>query len=108
MDKHILIPIVLFLCVTYAFKAVLDAYIRRKIFEAAASPEIIQAALEREDITRRQSSLRWGLILVAVAIGFSLLDVLDLQDVTPGVLAIVLGMTGLGHLTYVLLARRLR
>jgi hypothetical protein len=107
MDKHIVVPIVLFLCVTYAFKAVLDAYVRRRIVNCAASPEIIQAALEREDSTRRHSALRWGLVLLALAIGFGLLDAWHLQDVTTGAIAILLGMTGLGHLAYVLLARRL-
>lgn len=108
MDNRIILPIVIFLCVTYAFKLVVDAYARRKLLESANSPEMIRTAMENEDVRRRQSSLRWGVILVALAVGFELLDVLNLRDTTPSMFAVLLGVTGLGNLIYFFFSRRLR
>jgi len=108
MDQQIVIPVALFLCVTYAIKTVVDAYTRRKLFQLQGPREDIALVLENEAVARRQNSLRWGLVLLAIGIGFGLLEVFNLRDVTAGVFAILLGMTGLGHLVYFFLARHLR
>jgi len=108
MDQHIVIPVVLFLCATYAIKIVVDAYSRRKLFQIQGSREDIALVLENEAVARRQTSLRWGIVLLSIGIGFGLLEVFNLRDVTAGVFAILLGMTGLGHLVYFFLERRLR
>ena len=44
--------------------------------------------------------------LVALAIGFGLVEIGGWNDLTPGVLAILLGATGLGNLAYWFIARK--
>lgn len=108
MDQNIIIPVALFLCVTYTIKTVVEAYSRRKLLQTQGPTEDLALVLENEAVARRQNSLRWGLIMLAIGIGFGLLELFNLRDVTAGVFAILLGMTGLGHLVYFFLARHLR
>jgi len=108
MDQQVIIPVALFLCVTYTIKIIVDAYSRRKLFQVQGPREDLALVLENEAAARRQSSLRWGLVMLAIGIGFGLLELFNLRDVTAGVFAILLGMTGLGHLVYFFLARHLR
>jgi hypothetical protein len=108
MDKNLIIPIVLFLCVTYTIKIVVDAYSRRKLLQIQGPTQDLALVLENEAAASRQNSLRWGLVLLAIGIGFGLLEIFNLRDVTAGMFAILLGMTGLGHLVYFFLARHLR
>lgn len=103
----ILVPITLFLCITYAIKVVVDAYLRRKLVESNGSQELLRSILEGEEVRRRHASLRWGLVLVAVAIGFALIEGFGWREPTPGVFAVLLGVTGLGNLAYYFAARRL-
>ena len=108
MEKNIIIPIALFLCVTYTIKIVVEAYSRRKLLQIKGPTEDLALVLENEAAALRQNSLRWGLVLLAIGIGFGLLEIFNLRDVTAGMFAILLGMTGLGHLVYFFLARHLR
>ena len=106
MQFEILIPIVLFLCITYAIKVVVDARVRRRFIESNGSDDIVRAMLVGEEQHRRHGSLRWGVTLVALAIGFGMVEAGGWNDLTPGVLAILLGATGLGNLAYYALGRR--
>ena len=106
MQFEILIPIVLFLCITYAIKVVVDARVRRRFIESNGSDDIVRAMLVGEEQHRRHGSLRWGVTLVALAIGFGLVEMGGWDDLTPGVLAILLGATGLGNLAYWFIARK--
>ena len=106
MQFEILIPIVLFLCITYAIKVVVDARVRRRFIESNGSDDIVRAMLVGEEQHRRHGSLRWGVTLVALAIGFGLVEIGGWNDLTPGVAAILLGATGLGNLAYYALGRR--
>ncbi|MEN1958342.1 hypothetical protein [Luteimonas changyuni] len=108
MNFDILIPISLFAAVAYSIKVTVEAYARRRIFEARGSEELVRALLEGEARRRRQSSLQWGAVLVALAIGFGLVELIGAREVTPGVAALLLGATGLGHLAYYLLDGRKR
>lgn len=106
MDFDLLIPITLFVCVAYAIKATVDAYTRRRIIESRGSEELVRSLLEGEARRRRQASLHWGCVLVALAIGFGLVELVGADHVTPGVIALLLGATGAGNLGYYLLERR--
>lgn len=103
----ILVPITLFVCITYAIKVVVDAYVRRKMVESNGSQELLRSILEGEESRRRHGSLRWGVVLVALAIGFGLIQAFGWTEPTPGVFALLLGATGLGNLAYYFAARRL-
>jgi len=108
MQLDLLIPITLFVCIAYSIKAVVDAYTRRKVIESRGSEELVRAMLDGEAARRRQASLHWGTVLVAVAVGFGLVELTGVDQLTPGTLALLIGATGLGNLGYYLLERRLR
>lgn len=102
-----LIPIALFLCITYAIKAVVDARVRQKMVGAGGSDELVRSILAGEEQRRRHASLRWGIILVALAIGFGIIQQVGWDTVTPGLVGVLAAATGLGNLVYFGIARRL-
>ena len=104
----ILIPITLFVCIAYSIKTVVDAYTRRRIIETRGSEELVRSLREGEATRRRLASLHWGSVLVALAVGFGLVEWMGGERVTPGVIAVLLGATGLGNLAFFLLERRLK
>lgn len=108
MDLELLIPITLFICIAYSVRVVVDAYTRRRVIESRGSEELVRSLLEGEATRRRQASLHWGSVLVALAIGFALVELLGTDRLTPGVIALLLGATGVGNLGYYLLERRLK
>lgn len=107
MNFEILIPITLFLAIAYTIKAVVDAGVRRKMVDSNGSEDLVRSMLEGEEARRRHGSLRWGVTLVALAIGFGLVQASGWSEINPGVIAVLVGATGLGNLAYYLLARKL-
>lgn len=106
-NLQFLIPIILFVCITYAIKVVVDARVRKQLVSSNVSQELIQSIVEADELRRRHASLRWGVILIILAIGFGLMEALNLRDITPGVLAILIGATGLGNLVAYHLSRKM-
>lgn len=107
MNFEILIPITLFICIVYAIKAVVDARVRKQMLASQGAEDLIRAMLQGEEQRQRQGSLRWGITLTALAVGFGLVEAAGWTDVTPGVIAVLLGATGLGNLAFYALSRRL-
>lgn len=108
MNFEILIPITLFVCIAWTIKAVLDARVRRQMVESNGSQDLVRSIMESEETRRRHGSLRWGIVLLALGIGFTAVELQGVQEVTPGVIAALLVATGLGNLAYFLAARRLK
>lgn len=107
MDIGELIPIVLFICIVWAIKIVVDARLRRQILDSNGSQELVRSILESDEGRRRHESLRRGIILVALAVGFAAINANGgFDNFTPMSLAILLGATGLGNLAYYVVARR--
>jgi hypothetical protein len=106
MDPHVIVPLVLFACVTYAFKAVLDAALRYRLVRVGTSEEMVRAVFDGEALRHRTTTLRWGVVLTAVGLGFALIDVLGWREPSPGSIGAVVAATGLGNLIYFLLQRR--
>lgn len=106
MDFEILIPITLFVCIAYAIKIVADMLVRRRLVEGNGSEELVRSMLAAEADRSRTGSLRWGIVMVALALGFGLVEAGGWQELTPGVVAVLLGATGLGNLAFYLIARR--
>jgi cellobiose-specific phosphotransferase system component IIC len=102
-----MIPITLFVCITYAIKAVVDARVRKQLVSSNVSQELIQSIVEADELRRRHATLRWGAILIALSFGFGLMEAFGLRDVTPGVFAILLGATGVGNLVAYYLSRKM-
>lgn len=107
MNFEILIPISLFLAIAYTIKAVVDARVRKQMVESNGSQELVRSMLEGEDIRRRHGSLRWGIVYTALAVGFGIVQAAGWDELNPGVVALLLGATGIGNLAYYLLARKL-
>ena len=101
------IPISLFVCIAYSIKVCVDAMVRRQMVNAGGSEELVNSILRDEHQRRRHSSLRWGVVLVALAAGFGLIQWFGWQDVTPGLVAVLAGATGLGNLAFFAISRRL-
>jgi hypothetical protein len=108
MDLGILVPISLFVAVTYAIKVCLDAIVRRRMVDVGGSSELVDSLLRDEELRRRLSSLRWGIVLLSVALGFGLIQWFGWREVTPGLIAVLAGATGLGNLVFFAISRRLR
>lgn len=108
MNFEVLIPITLFIAIAYAIKVTVEAYTRRRIIESRGSEDLVRSLLDGEAARRRQSSLHWGSVLLALAVGFGLVEMIGVDQVTPGTIALLLGATGLGNLAYYLLERRLK
>jgi dolichol kinase len=105
-----LIPIVLFVCITFALtfsiNAVLEARVRRQMI-SAGSEELIASFLKSDEQMRRLSSLRWGVILTAIGLGFAVIEFVGWRDVSAGFVAVLAGATGLGNLAFYVLSRKL-
>ena len=107
MNFEILIPITLFISIAYAIKAVLDARVRRAMITSNGSEELVRSIMAGEDMRQKHSSLRWGITLLAVGLGFGLIEAYGWQELTPGVIAVLAGATGLGNLAYYFISRRM-
>jgi len=107
MNFEILIPITLFICVVYAIKVVVDARTRAKLIASNGSEDLIRSLVQAEALQRRHASLRWGILLLAVAVGFGMIEAFGWTEITPGVVAVLLGVTGLGNLAAYAASRKL-
>jgi hypothetical protein len=107
MAFEILIPITLFICITYAIKIVLEARMRAKLLATNASEEMIRSLVQNEELQRRHASVRWGIVLVCLAVGFALIEFFGWDEITPGAIAVLLGATGIGNLVSFSVSRNL-
>ena len=107
MNFDILLPITLIVGIVYAIKVVVDARLRRHIVNAGGSVEVVNSLLRDDQLQRRHSSLRWGIVLLTVALGFGLIEWFGWREITPGLIAVLAGATGLGNLMFFAVSRRM-
>lgn len=107
MDIAILVPIALFASIAFSIKAIVDARVRRQLVQSNVSQDLVHSIIQGDEARRRHASLRWGIVLIALAIGFAGIDLAGWNDLTPAAIAVLLGATGLGNLAYYLVGRRL-
>ena len=98
MNFELLIPISLFAAIAYSIKAVVDARVRKQLVSSNGAPDLVRSILQGDETNRRLSSLRWGITLVALALGFGIVEAAGWQDITPGVIAVLVGALGIGNL----------
>ncbi len=103
--KNIIVPLALFICITYAFRVLVDAIMRYRMLREPGTEDLLRSILQGEQAERRLASLRWGLLATALAIGFAIIDAMGTDEVTPGAIAILLAATGLSQLVYYFLTR---
>ena len=107
MNFELLIPITLFLVIGYAIKVVVDARVRKQMINSTVAEDLVRTMLQGEEARQRHGSLRWGITLTTLAIGFGLVEAGGWTDLTPGVIAVLLGALGLGNLAFYALSRRI-
>jgi hypothetical protein len=100
MEFAIFIPIAFFIAVVWIVKLVTDARLRRRLSETHASEDLVKAMFESDEINRRHSSLKWGLVLVLIGSAFGLIDALNLYPDDPATWGILFSAAGLGLLGY--------
>jgi hypothetical protein len=105
MDFELLIPIILILSITYAIKMFVDARTRRQLLASNGSEELLRSLVKTEEQKGRQASLRWGIVLTCLAVGFALIESFGWDEVTPGAIAVLLGATGVGNIVVYMIAR---
>jgi len=100
MDFALLIPIVLFICITLSIKYIVDARLRRRLAETHATEDLVKAMLVADERSRQMSAFKWGLVMVAVGGAFGLIDVLNLDGDEPGTWGILFAFAGAGLLGF--------
>ena len=98
MEAGLLVPITLFAAIAYSIKAVVDARVRKQLVASNGAPDLVRSILEGDEANRRLSSLRWGITLVALLIGFAIVEAAGWREITPGVIAVLVGAVGIGNL----------
>lgn len=110
MDKGEIIPIVLFLCVTfgitYIVRLLVTARLRIKMLQVCGSKELVDAVVQGDARRDQLSALRWGMLTLLEAVAFGIIQAMGWNEVNPGVVAMLLGAFGLGSLLFFMLARR--
>ena len=107
MNFELLIPIALFAAIAYSIKAVVDARVRKQLVASNGAPDLVRSILEGDEANRRLSSLRWGITLVALSIGFAIVEAAGWREITPGVIAVLVGAVGIGNLGSFAASRKL-
>src|SRR5262245_2523898 len=107
MNPDILLPISLIAGVVFSIKVVVEARSRRQLLLAAeGSAELARTLLRDQERQGRQASLRWGIVLIALACGFGLIQWLDWTEISPGLIAVLAGATGAGNLAFYAISRK--
>jgi len=103
----VFIPLTLFICVTYTIKSLVDARVRWKMLRGGAgSEDLVRSMMQGEELRRRHASLRWGIILVILAAAFGIIQLMGWNEVNAGVVALLVGATGLGNVLSFVVARK--
>ena len=107
MEAGLLVPITLFAAIAYSIKAVVDARVRKQLVASNGAPDLVRSILEGDEANRRLASLRWGITLVALSIGFAIVEAAGWREITPGVIAVLVGAVGIGNLGSFAASRKL-
>ena len=110
MDKDVVVPVVLFLCITvgivYIVRLLVSTRQRIKMLQVCSSTELVQSVLHAETHRYQMSALRWGVLALMEAIAFGIIQALGWTTINPGVVAVLLGAFGLGSILCFVLGRR--
>jgi hypothetical protein len=106
MDPAIIVLPALFAAIAFSIKAIVDARSRWKLLDSNAPESLVHSILRAEERRRRQSALRWGVVLVFLSVGFAIVELEGWSHPSPGALAVLLAATGLGNVVSYLVCRR--
>ena len=108
MDFALLVPIAMIIAVVMAIKIIVDSRLRRRMAETNASEDLIKSMLQADELSRRLSALKWGLVLTLLGLAFGLISALHLDSDNPGTWGLLIGAAGVGMLGYHAIANRVR
>lgn len=100
MDLALFIPMVLFVCIAYAVKVIVDARVRRRMVETNGSEELVKTLMESDEQTRRVSALKWGMVLTSIGIAFFIQQMTKLSEDDPATYGLLFVAAGVGLLGY--------
>jgi hypothetical protein len=106
--KGILVPIAVFVCITYGLGILTDAVMRHLLVRSNPSEEVVRAVLREESRIRREGALRWGLLLSFAAAALAILEWTGWTEFGPGPVALVVGAIGLANLVFYAIGRRFK
>ncbi len=111
-DNGTLVPIAFLLSLAFAFvgvtKIISDGRTRRRLIEAAATPELARAITAApKDDAGLYGALKWGLVTGAVGLALILIQFLPYRSNEPIALGVILVFAAAGLLAYYATARRL-
>jgi hypothetical protein len=98
--------IALFLAIIAPIKWLIDARFRHRMIQSGLTGDLQKEWIANELEQRRQSALRWGTVLVALAIGFAIIAMGGWTEITAAPVAVLAAATGIGNLVYFALTRR--
>lgn len=111
MDNSVVVPVVLFLCITlgivYVVKLLVNTRQRIKMLQVCSSTELVESLLQADTRRYQMSALHWGVLALMEAIAFGIIQAIGWTTINPGVVAVLLGAFGLGSVVSFVLGRRL-
>jgi hypothetical protein len=96
----ILIPIVLAICIVVIFRMIVDARLRRRLAETHSSESLVLSLLKADEVNRRKSSLKWGVVLMSVGLGCVVIDLLELGVEDPSAFGLLFLAIGIGMVVH--------
>ena len=102
-----LVPIVLFVCIAYTIKVVVEALSRRRLLQTELSTELLESLVRSEETQRRHTALRWGIVFTLLAVAFIIMQVAGWNQINAGVIGLLAAALGIGHLVFYAIVRRL-
>ena len=106
METGIFVPLGLFFSIAWTIKSIVDARVRHAMVQSNGSPDLVASILQGDEARRRHAALRWGCVLLALGVGFGVVEAFGWDEVRPGVFAVLLIATGIGNLVAWFAARR--
>jgi hypothetical protein len=96
----------LFATIAFTIKTIVEARMRARLLQSNPQ-ERVQSILNDDERRRRQGALRWGIVFISLAIGLMVVELMDWQRMSPGVLAVLFGATGVGNVVSYLVSRKI-
>ncbi len=96
----ILLPFFLAICIVVVIRIVVEARLRRRLAETHANEDLVHSLVRADETLRRDSALKWGLVLVLMGVSLGAIDVLGLDVENPAAFGLLIGSAGIGMLAY--------
>lgn len=101
----ILLPFFLALCIVAVIRIVVEARLRRRLAETHATPELVEALVRADTELRRQTALKWGLVLLLTGLALCAVGLLGLEADNPASFGLLIAAAGGGMLVFHALRR---